>query len=47
VSSHDLAYLIFGLVLVAALAAIAVRSYSRRRKAQVEEPKYRMLDDDE
>lgn len=46
-TSHDLAYLVFGLVLVAALATIAVRAYSRRRKAQVEEPKYRMLDDDE
>jgi hypothetical protein len=40
------AYLVTGLVLVAALAAIAVHTYSKRRRDRVEEPKYKMLDDD-
>jgi hypothetical protein len=40
------AYLVTGLVLVAALAAIAVHTYARKRRDRVEEPKYKMLDDD-
>lgn len=43
----DLAYFVFGLVLVAALAAIIAFYYSKKRKARVEGPKYKMLDDDE
>lgn len=40
------AYLATGLVLVAALVAIAVHTYSRKRRDRVEQPKYKMLDDD-
>ena len=32
--------------LFALFAAIVVRTYSRRRKERVEEPKHRMLEDD-
>jgi len=40
------AYLVTGLVLVAALAAIAAHTYSKKRRDRVEQPKYKMLDDD-
>jgi hypothetical protein len=40
-------YLVMGILLVAALAAVTVHMYGRKRKAQVEAPKYKMLDDDE
>jgi len=40
------AYLVIGLVLVAALAGIAVHTYARKRRDRVEQPKYKMLDDD-
>lgn len=43
----DLAYLVFGLVLVLALAAIAVFTFARKRKARIERAKYEMLEDDE
>ena len=46
-SAQDTAYLIFGLVLVGALVAIAAHYFSRQRKDRVERAKYRMLDDDE
>lgn len=45
--SPDVAYLVFGATLCAALAVIAVRAYSRRRKDAVEAPKYKMLEDDD
>jgi cbb3-type cytochrome oxidase subunit 3 len=43
----DLAYLLFGIVLVAALAVITVFYFGRKRKARVERAKYKMLEDDE
>jgi cbb3-type cytochrome oxidase subunit 3 len=43
----DLAYAIFGATLCIALAAIAVFYYRGHRKARVEGPKYRMLEDDD
>jgi cbb3-type cytochrome oxidase subunit 3 len=43
----DLAYAIFGATLCAALAAIAIFYYSRRRKDRVEVAKYKMLEDDD
>jgi hypothetical protein len=46
-SFDNAVYLVMGILLVAALAAITVHSYGRKRKAEVEEPKYKMLDDDE
>jgi cbb3-type cytochrome oxidase subunit 3 len=45
--SADLAYLAFTVLLAAILAAIAVHSFSAKRKGRVEAPKYRMLDDDD
>lgn len=45
--SPDLAYFVFGSVLVLSLAAIIAFYYSRKRKADVERAKYKMLDDDE
>jgi hypothetical protein len=39
-------YLLSGLSLVIALAVTIVYYYSRKRHKKVEEPKYRMLDDD-
>lgn len=43
----QLAYLVFGATLVAALTAIAIYSYGRRRKDRIEAPKHRMLEDDD
>ena len=43
----DLAYFIFGATLCVALAAIAVFYFRRHRKERVEEPKHRMLEDDD
>lgn len=45
--SPQTAYLLFGLVLCAALAGIWVFSFSRRRKSRIESAKYKMLEDDE
>jgi nitrogen fixation-related uncharacterized protein len=39
-------YLLFGLSLVVALAITITFYYSKKRHKKVEEPKYRMLDDD-
>lgn len=39
-------YLLFGLSLVIALAVTIVYYYSKKRHKKVEEPKYRMLDED-
>jgi cbb3-type cytochrome oxidase subunit 3 len=44
--SPDVAYFVFGSVLVLALAAIIAFYYSRKRKTDVEKAKYKMLDDD-
>jgi hypothetical protein len=43
----DVAYLVFGTVLVVALGAIAAFYYSGKRKGHVERAKYKMLDDDD
>ncbi|HSN90579.1 MAG TPA: CcoQ/FixQ family Cbb3-type cytochrome c oxidase assembly chaperone [Anaeromyxobacteraceae bacterium] len=43
----ELAYLVFGLTLCAALAGIAFFTYRRHRKDRVEAPKHAMLKDDE
>lgn len=43
----ETAYLVFGATLCLALAAIAVFYYRRERKDRVEDPKYRMLEDDD
>ena len=40
------AYFIFGAVLVAVFVIIIVHYYSKNRRHEVEEAKYKMLDDD-
>lgn len=40
-------YLLFGATLVAALVGIWAFLYSRKRRDDVEQAKYKMLDDDE
>ena len=40
-------YLIYGIILVVVFAGIVIYFYTPKRKDKVEEPKYRMLDDDE
>lgn len=43
----DVAYLVFGSVLVAALVALTAFYFSRKRKAHVERAKYKMLEEDD
>ncbi len=43
----ELAYLVFGLVLCALLAGAIAYYFSAKRKATVEEAKYKMLQDDD
>jgi hypothetical protein len=45
--SADHAYLVFGLTLCAALAWIWIHCYRRERQDRIEEPKYKMLEDEE
>jgi len=44
---ENIIYFIFGLTLVIALAIIIVHYYARRRHVSVEEPKYRMMEEDD
>lgn len=46
-SGPEVAYLVFGLALCALLAAAFAHYFSARRRDQVEEPKYNMLEDDD
>ena len=46
-SGTDIIYFLFGLTLVIALAIIIVHYYARRRHRNVEEPKYRMMEEDD
>ena len=46
-NEQSVAYFIFGLVLVVLFAGIIAFYYSKKRHKKVEEPKYKMLDDDE
>jgi hypothetical protein len=43
----ELAFLLLGTALCVALAAIAVRTFARERRERIEEPKYKMLEDDD
>jgi cbb3-type cytochrome oxidase subunit 3 len=43
----ETAYFLFGATLTAALAAIVIFYFSRKRKHTVERAKYRMLEDDD
>jgi cbb3-type cytochrome oxidase subunit 3 len=47
IPGDDWVYLAFGLLLSAALISVIVYYFSRKRKASVEQAKYKMLDDDE
>lgn len=46
-TAQAVAYLVFGVALVAALVGLTVYFYGRQRKDKIERAKYRMLDDDE
>ncbi|HTP49953.1 MAG TPA: CcoQ/FixQ family Cbb3-type cytochrome c oxidase assembly chaperone [Anaeromyxobacteraceae bacterium] len=43
----DAVYLVFGILLSAAMVWVIVHYYSRKRKKSIEEAKYKMLDDDD
>jgi cbb3-type cytochrome oxidase subunit 3 len=47
IPGDDWVYVAFGVLLCAALVWVAVHYFSRKRKASIEEAKYKMLDDDE
>jgi len=47
VPGPELAYLVFGLVLCLLLAGAIAYYYSGKRKARVEEAKYKMLQDED
>jgi cbb3-type cytochrome oxidase subunit 3 len=44
---QGIAYFVFGLTLVIVFGVIIAFYYSRKRHKKVEEPKYKMLEDDE
>lgn len=44
---QEIAFFVFGFTLVAAFAVIIVHYYSKKRHKKVEEPKYKMLEDEE
>lgn len=46
-TAQAVAYLLLGIVLVAALAGLTLYFYGRQRRDKIERAKYRMLDDDE
>lgn len=45
--SLAIAYFVFGLTLVVLFGVIIGFYYSKKRKTRVEEPKYKMFEDDE
>jgi hypothetical protein len=47
VSGSEVAYLAFGLTLCALLVIAVLYYYAGKRRAKVEEPKYKMLRDDD
>ena len=46
-SPPEVVYLAFGLTLCALLAVAIAYYFSRKRRAKVEEPKYKMLEDED
>jgi hypothetical protein len=46
-NAQSIAYMIFGFTLVILFGIIIVFYYSRKRHKKVEDPKYKMLEDDE
>jgi LPXTG-motif cell wall-anchored protein len=47
VTPQLVAYLLLGLTLCLAFAGLGVFYYARKRKDRVEQPKYKMLEDDD
>ncbi len=45
-SAGEIGYMAFGGALVALFVAVVVHYYARGRRAQVEQAKYKMLDDE-
>ena len=46
-NAQSIAYIVFGLTLVVLFGIIIAFYYSRKRHTKVEDPKYKMLEDDE
>ncbi len=46
-NAQGIAYIVFGLSLVILFGIIIAFYYSRKRHMKVEDPKYKMLEDDE
>jgi len=46
-NAQSIAYIVFGLTLIVLFGIIIAFYYSRKRHAKVEDPKYKMLEDDE
>ena len=46
-NAQSIAYIVFGLTLVILFGIIIAFYYSRKRHKKVEDPKYKMLEDDE
>lgn len=45
--AQNIAYIVFGLTLIVLFGIIIAFYYSRKRHKKVEDPKYKMLEDDE
>ncbi len=46
-NAQNIAYIVFGLTLIVLFGIIIAFYYSRKRHKKVEDPKYKMLEDDE
>jgi uncharacterized protein YneF (UPF0154 family) len=46
-NAQSIAYIVFGVTLVILFGIIIAFYYSRKRHKKVEDPKYKMLEDDE
>lgn len=46
-NGQSIAFFLFGFSLVVILIAIIIFYYSKKRQAKVEEPKYKMFDDED
>lgn len=46
-TAQQVAYVVLGAALCAALAGLAIHYFSKSRRARVEQPKYKMLEDDD
>jgi uncharacterized protein YneF (UPF0154 family) len=46
-NAQNIAYIVFGLTLIVLFGIIIAFYFSRKRHKKVEDPKYKMLEDDE